>query len=227
VTKASGSCSACFRAICEGLAELSARFERARARRHELLLVDGVDQAEVGSQLLGLREPLLRAACPLPKHRERPGPVLGELVAQHRMVDIAEDGERFVDDVQAAPGSVRAISTMARTSCASAWRHPAATVARDADGLPSCCAGVFEAPDASKSDCEVSVRVIARVPRAGIADQGRRVVLGCRARIGEAHRQVSQGHRHGRPPRRRPRGRSATCSASRSACAAPSSRLQS
>ena len=70
----------------------------------------------------------------------------------------------------------------------------------DADGLRG-VEPTLEAADAAQRDGQVAVRAHRGGAPGGRAGQGRRVVLRGRARIGQAHRQVPQRHRHRGPPR--------------------------
>ena len=185
-----------------GLAGLAARLERARARRDEILLFDGVDHAELGPKLLGLCEPLLRGLR-TPEHRERPGAMLRELVAQHRMVDVAEDDERLVDGVQRLERAFRRDLDDREDVVRVGVAPPRRDFARDLERLQRVVTALVEATDAPEGDGEVAVRRHGRGPAGRRAIERRRVVLRRRARVGQAHRQVAERHRHRRRARRR------------------------
>ena len=200
MTKASGSFSACV-AACSSASRTCPHDSSVRARVATRSCSSiASTTARSARSFSALAEPLPRRLRP-PEHGERPGAVLGELVAQHRVLDLAEDDERLVDRVQRRQRPVRGDlddgEHVVRVGVTPAGRE----LARDADGLRGVVTPLVEAPDAPERDGEVAVRAHRGRAARGGAREGGRVVLGGRARIGEAHRQVAERHRHGGPPR--------------------------
>jgi hypothetical protein len=186
--------------LVDRLAQLRGRLERAGSRRHEVLLVDGVDDRQVAAQLLRSREPLL-GGLGASEHRERPGAVHRELVAEHAVVDVAEDDEGLVDRLQRRDGAIRRDlddgEDVVRVGVAPAGRE----LVGDADRLRRVVTPFFEPADAAERDREIAVGGHRRRGAGLRAREGRRVVLRRRARIGEAHREMAKRHRDGGAPR--------------------------
>ena len=181
-------------------AVLAARLERPRARGHEVLLVDGVDRRELGAELVGLRQPLLGLRRAI-RDGERPRAVLGELVAEHRLLEIAEDGERLVDRGQAPASGGRRRSPRWRGR---RTRRRGASPPRSRRRSPIALCALARASSKRPIDPSAMARLpcafIAGTPRAGERARAACVVLGGGSRVGQAHREVPERHRDGDLP---------------------------
>ena len=124
----------------------------------------------------------------------------GELVAQHRVIDLAEHDERLVDRLQRCERPVGGDLDDGQHVVRVGVSPSSGKLLRNADRLRAVVPALFEPADAAQGDREVAVRGHRR-RRAGLrARECGRVVPGRRSRVRQAHREMAQGHRDGSPP---------------------------
>ncbi len=158
--------------VVEGLAELTARLQRPRPRGGQVLLVDGIDwrrarrKASRPSSATGARPARVRAS-PAPRYGARRA---GNAAWPARSLPRTMRPSSIA--CSAARGRSAAISTMARTSYASACRQPAPR----SRAMPIACSalvpGLVEAADTSEGDarsCRARSWRRSRVPARGQA----------------------------------------------------------
>ena len=178
----------------ERLGVLTGGLERSGARCREILLVDGVDLEENTPKLLRFCKPL-HCGLGAAKHGEGKGSVAGELIAESRLLDLAERRVRVIESLKCREGSIgrdlHDREYVVRIRMAPAGCDFARDVTRRG-GVRAC---VIELADRPERDGKVTVRAHAGESARGRTLERHEVVTRCRARIGEPHREVSEGHR--------------------------------
>ncbi len=118
----------------------------------------------------------------------------GELVAQHAVVDVAQDDEGLVDRLERRDGPIgRDLDDGEDVVCVRVTPAGRELVG-DADRLRAVVAAFFEAADAAEGDGQVAVRRHRSCGASLGSREGGRVVLGRGARVRQAHRKMPERH---------------------------------
>ena len=179
---------------------LSTGLEHPRTSRHEIQLIHVVDYGKVRSEPLGFPQPLPRRLR-FVEHGEGPRAVLGQLVAQRRLIDLAEHDEGLVDRLDGGKRAIRSDLDDREHIVGVGVAPPHGDVVRHADGLRGVVTPLFEPADAAQGDGDVSVPAHGRRPPRRRAAERCQIVPDRSSGVCQTHRKMPESHRHGGAPR--------------------------
>jgi hypothetical protein len=117
-----------------------------------------------------------------------------QLIAEHRMIGLAEHHERLIDRVQGFDRTIRGDLDDCQHVVSIGMSPTCREVARDGDRLDTVLPAFVESSDAAQRDREVSVRAHCRGAARGRTGECGGVVSGSSSWVREAHGQVTEGH---------------------------------